>query len=88
MYGKKNAGLRTTYIFSACHADSLTQRLSEIKGISFSLGKFRKIIQKVKIPETLGYAVKKDGYFMDVVCFVLLNPILNASLTDVAKLLL
>lgn len=88
MYGKRNAGFITTYIFSACHADSFTQRLSEIKGIFFSLGKFRKIIRKVKIPETLGYAVKIDGYFMDVVCFVPLNPILNASLTDVAKLLL
>lgn len=88
MHGKKNTGFRTTYIFSACHADSLMQRLSEIKGILFSLGKFRKIIRKVKIPETLGYAVKKDGYFMDVVRFVPLNPILNASPIDVAKLLL
>jgi len=54
----------------------------------FSLGKFRNIIRKVKIPETLGFAVKKDGYSMDVARFVPLNPILNASLTDAAKLLL
>lgn len=32
--------------------------------------------------------MKKDGFFMDVPHFVLHNPILNTSLTDVAKLLL
>jgi len=32
--------------------------------------------------------VKKAGFFMDIPCFVPLNPVLNTSLTDVVKLLL
>lgn len=32
--------------------------------------------------------MKKAGFFMDIPCFVPLNPILNRSITDVVKLLL